>query len=50
MDNLQMIATIQCYIHHRTGREVNINQPRTHEQFFLLVKAYESCKGFFINK
>ena len=24
----QMIATIQCYIHHTTGKEVNINLPR----------------------
>jgi hypothetical protein len=23
-----MIATIQCYIHHTTGKEVNINLPR----------------------
>ena len=24
----QIIATIQCYIHHTTGKEVNINLPR----------------------
>jgi len=24
----QMIAAIQCYIHHTTGKEVNINLPR----------------------
>jgi len=24
----QMIAAIQCYIHHSTGKEVNINLPR----------------------
>jgi hypothetical protein len=24
----QIIATIQCYIHHTTGKEVQINLPR----------------------
>ena len=47
-DNLKMIATVQCFIHHRANKVVSIMQPRTPQQFFLLTKAYESCKDYFI--
>ena len=48
MGNLEMIATIECYIHHKTGKEIRISQPKNHNHFFLLTKAYESCKNYFI--
>ena len=48
MDNLQMIATIECYIHHKTGKEIRIAKPKTHQDFYLLTKAYENFKAFFI--
>tara|TARA_R110000851_G_scaffold311442_1_gene471611 strand:- start:724 stop:876 length:153 start_codon:yes stop_codon:yes gene_type:complete len=43
-----MIATVECFIHHRTFKEIRISKPRTPQQFFLLTKAYEKCKDFFI--
>jgi|TARA_R110000772_G_scaffold84281_2_gene178010 hypothetical protein len=48
MRNEEMIATVECYIHHRTDKEIRIARPRNSNQFFLLTKAYENCKGFFI--
>jgi len=48
MDNKEMIATVECFIHHKTGQEIRISDPKTHNQFFLLTKAYENCKAFFI--
>lgn len=50
MQNEQMIATVECYIHHKTDKEVRIAMPRNHDQFFKLVKAYENCKNFFIKQ
>jgi len=48
MDNKEMIAIVQCYIHHRTNKQVDIALPKTPNQYLLLTKAYEYCKGFFI--
>jgi hypothetical protein len=48
MNNLEMIATIECYLHHKLDKEIRLNEPKTPRQFFLLTKAYENCKGFFI--
>ena len=42
----QIIATIQCYIHHTTGKEVLINLPRNigeikkMQQMYLIASAY----------
>jgi len=43
-----MIAIIESYIHHKTGKEVRISKPRTPQQFLKLTKAYESCYRYFI--
>lgn len=43
-----MIAIVECYIHHRTNKQVRIAKPRTPQQFLKLTKAYESCYRFFI--
>jgi len=48
MNNETMIAILECFIHHRTGKEVRIAKPKNPHQFFLLTKAYENCKDFFI--
>ena len=48
MNVQQMIAMVQCYIHHKTGKEIQISQPKNPSHFFLLSKAYENCKGYFI--
>jgi len=48
MNNNQMIATVECFIHHRKNKEIRIAQPRTHNDFYLLSLAYEKCKDFFI--
>ena len=48
MNNPTMIATVECFIHHKTNKQIRISQPRTPQQFFLLTKAYESCKDYFI--
>ena len=48
MDNRQMIAVVECFIHHRTGKQIRIRKPMSHNEFFLLTKAYENCKAYFI--
>jgi len=48
MSNEQMIAVVECFIHHRTGKEIRIAKPTRPNHFLLLSKAYEICKGFFI--
>ena len=48
MDNRQMIAVVECFIHHRTGKQIRIAKPMSHNEFFLLTKAYENCKAYFI--
>ena len=48
MNNEQMIAFVECFIHHRTGKEVRIAKPTKPNHYLLLTKAYENCKGFFI--
>ena len=48
MGNEQMIAFVECFIHHRTGKEVRIAKPTKPSHYLLLTKAYENCKGFFI--
>jgi hypothetical protein len=47
MSNEQMIAVVECYIHHRVNKEVRIAKPKTPQQYLLLTKAYENCIGFF---
>jgi len=47
MSNEDMIAVLQCYIHHRTDKEITIAKPKTPQQHLLLVKAYESCIKYF---
>lgn len=42
---LHKIAAIQCYILHKTDKEVNIEIPRTVRQFHLLDKAYNQIHG-----
>jgi len=48
MSNEQMISVIECFIHHRTGKEIRIAKPITPQQYLLLSQAYENCIGFFI--
>jgi hypothetical protein len=48
MRNEDMIAIVECYIHHRTDKNIRITKPRTPKQYLLLSKAYENCKDFFI--
>ncbi len=48
MRNEEMIAIVECFIHHKTNKQVRIAKPKTPHQFFLLTKAYEKCIGFFI--
>lgn len=37
---LQKISVVQCYIHHKTGKEFKISVPNTLNQKMLLEKAY----------
>jgi len=48
MSNDQMIMILECFIHHRTNKQIRIARPRTPQQYLLLSKAYENCIGFFI--
>lgn len=48
MNNKTMIATVECFIHHKTDKQIRIAQPKTPNQFYLLSKAYENCKDYFI--
>ena len=48
MSNEQMIAVLECFIHHKTNQEVRIQKPRTPSQYLLLSKCYENCIGLFI--
>ena len=43
MNTLQMIALVQCYIHHFKDVEVNIAQPRAGRDYFLLSKMSEKA-------
>jgi hypothetical protein len=43
-----MIATIQCYIHHRTGKEVQINLPRTVGEIKLMQHMYNIASQYLI--
>lgn len=42
----EMIAVVQCYIAHRTNREVNISHPTNYETM-KLVDLYETAVNFF---
>ena len=42
---LHKIAAVQCYILHKTDREVNIEIPRTQRHFILLDKAFNMIHG-----
>lgn len=44
---IQKIALVQCYIHHRTNKEVNIQPPRTKKQMELLEVAYSVAVDYF---
>jgi hypothetical protein len=48
MRNEDMIAIIECFIHHKTDKQIRITKPRTPQQYLLLSKAYENCKDYFI--
>ena len=48
MSNDQMIMIIECFIHHRAGKQVRISRPRTPQQYLLLAKMYENCIGWFV--
>lgn len=37
----EIIAVIQCYIHHSTGQQVNINLPRTVGEIKKMKAMYE---------
>ena len=42
----QMIAAIQCYIHHTTGKEVNINLPRNIGEIKKMQKMYSVASEY----
>jgi hypothetical protein len=44
----QIIATIQCYIHHKTGKEVQINLPRTVGEIKLMQQMYNVASQYLI--
>ncbi len=44
----QMIATVECYIHHKKNVQVRIRKPQNPHHYFLLSKAYENCIEYFI--
>jgi len=48
MSNVQMIAIVECFIHHRTGKQVRISKPTKPQHFLLLTKAYENSLPYFI--
>jgi len=48
MSNIQMIAIVECFIHHRTGKQVRISKPTKPQHFLLLTKAYENSLPYFI--
>jgi hypothetical protein len=48
MRNEDMIAVLECFIHHRTNKEIRIAKPRTPQQYLLLTQYYEKCIPFFI--
>ena len=48
MRNEDMIAVIECFIHHKTDKQVRIAKPKTPQQYLLLTSCYEKCLPFFI--
>lgn len=40
----EIIAVIQCYIHHSTGQQVNINLPRNIGEIKKMKAMYEVAK------
>jgi hypothetical protein len=44
----QIIATIQCYIHHVKGVEVQINLPRTVGEIKLMQQMYNIASQYLI--
>ena len=48
VSNEMMVATLECYIHQVKGTEIKIQLPKTPQQYMLMVKAFENCKGNFI--
>jgi len=43
----QMIAAIQCYIHHTTGKEVQINLPRNIGEIKKMQHMYSIASEYF---
>ena len=43
-----MIAIVECFLHHKTGKQIRISKPTTPSHYLLLTKAYENCKAYFI--
>lgn len=48
MSNEQMIAVVECFIHHKTNKQVRIAKPTKPQHFLLLTKAYENSLPYFI--
>ena len=48
MSNEDMIAVLECFIHHKENKEIRIAKPKTPQQYLLLVSCYEKCIPFFI--
>ncbi len=44
----QIIAAIQCYIHHRTGKEVQINLPRNIGEIKKMQQMYNIAAEYLI--
>jgi hypothetical protein len=44
----QIIAAIQCYIHHKTGEEVQINLPRNVGEIKKMQMMYEIAAQYLI--
>lgn len=42
----QIIAAIQCYIHHKTGKEVQINLPRNIGEIKKMQQMYNIASAY----
>ena len=49
MSNEDMIAVLECFIHHRENKEIRIAKPKTPQQYLLLVSCYEKAIKNFIS-
>jgi hypothetical protein len=48
MTYAQIIATIQCYIHHKTDKEVQINLPRNIGEIKKMQQMYNIASQYLI--